>query len=174
MGDVCDKFFLVVFGTGDFAGHIGEGGGQIADFILAVHLKFVMHIAAGILFGSLRDFAEREVHDLRKKYKDNQRKKEQNNQHNIGNIQQTVAGRLDGAHGSMDHNVSPYFKIRSNGRKHTEHLLIKRTEEVAHSIIRTGGHGGIKIFDNNFVFYIYRRRRVQYHPPGRIDDPYGG
>ena len=70
MGDVCDKFFLVVFGTGDFAGHIGEGGGQIADFILAVHLKFVMHIAAGILFGSLRDFAEREVHDLRKKYKD--------------------------------------------------------------------------------------------------------
>mgnify|MGYP000214143655 CR=1 FL=1 len=37
MGDVGDKFFLVVLAARDFACHVGKGGGKIADLVLAVH-----------------------------------------------------------------------------------------------------------------------------------------
>ena len=45
MGNICHKFLLVVLGSGNFACHIGKGCAKVADLVLTVDLKFIMHIS---------------------------------------------------------------------------------------------------------------------------------
>ena len=72
MGNIGDKLFLVIFGAGNFAGHIRKGGREIAHLIFAFHGKFIVHVAAGILFRRFRDFAQRNIDHFREENQNNQ------------------------------------------------------------------------------------------------------
>ncbi len=111
MGNIGHEFFLVVLGTGNFAGHVGNSSPQIADFIFAIQLKFIMHIAGSILFGCFRNLSNGKVNQLGKKNQNNQGQQEQNEQHNIGNVQQTVAGCRQVTHRVVDDHVALYLKV---------------------------------------------------------------
>ena len=86
MGNICYKFLLVVLRTGNLLCHIIQAGGKIADFVLTVHLKFIVHIAGSILLSGIGDFTQRLVNHFRKKDKNNHGKQEEDNQCNIRNI----------------------------------------------------------------------------------------
>ena len=128
MGNVGDKFFLVVLSPGNFTGHVGQGSGEIADFILAVNLEFVMQVACGILLGSFRYFPERQVDHFRKKDENNKGKKEKDYQDDVGNAQQAFTGGAKGGHGGMDDYITPYLEIRGDRGIDAQHFLVKAVE----------------------------------------------
>ena len=86
MGDIGHELFLVILRPGDFAGHIGQCGGQIAHLILALHTEFIVHVAAGVLFRRFRDFPQGNIDHLCEKDQDDQGQQKENEQHNVGNV----------------------------------------------------------------------------------------
>ena len=49
VGDIGDKFFLVVIRAGDGVRHIAQRSCEIAQFILPLHRNAVVHVAERIL-----------------------------------------------------------------------------------------------------------------------------
>ncbi len=86
MGDIGYKLLLVILGTGDFTGHVGEGCPQVTDFVLAVNLKFIVHVSGSILFCGFGDPAQGEINHLRKENQNDQGEQEQYDQHQVRNI----------------------------------------------------------------------------------------
>ena len=72
VGYIGYKFFLVILGACNFTGHIIQTGGQVADFIIAFHLEFIMHVAGSILLCGICDFPQGNIHDLCKKNQNDQ------------------------------------------------------------------------------------------------------
>ena len=64
MGNICHEPFLVVLALCDFTCHVGERRGEIADFVLAVHLKLISEIADGILLCRVGNLAQRQIDHL--------------------------------------------------------------------------------------------------------------
>ena len=64
MGNVCHEFLLVILRTGNLACHVGDGGAEVANLILAVNLKFILHVASSILLSGFRNFAQRKIDHL--------------------------------------------------------------------------------------------------------------
>ena len=93
-----------------------------------------MQIACRVLLGGCRDLAQRQIDHFCKENQNDQRQKEKNHEHNIGNIQQAFAGSPNICHGDMDDNIALYFKIGSDGRKYTEHFLLEAAEKVTNRI----------------------------------------
>ena len=71
----------------------------------------------------------------------------------------------------MDDDIAFYFEIGSNRRKDAQRFFRKVAEKVPRRIIRTFCDGGIKMFNDDFVFHINRRRGVEHHTARRIDNP---
>ena len=115
MGNIGNKFLLVVLSAGNFTGHIGQGRSEITDLILAVHLEFIMQVARRILFRGLGNFTQGKINHLRKKDEDDKGQQEKDYQNNIGNAEQAFTGGAQGRHSRVYDNISPYLEIRSNG-----------------------------------------------------------
>ena len=172
MGNIGYKFLLVVFRACNLAGHIGKGGRQIPHLILAFHRKLVVHVAAGILLCGFGDLAQRNINDFCKKDQDDEGKQEQDDQHDVGNIEQFICLRLNTAHGGVDNHISLDFVVRGNGCKYTEHIFFKGMKKITYCVVGSGSDSGIEIFDHHFIFHIHGGcGRVQNHTAGRINDP---
>ena len=156
MGHIGYELFLIVFGTRNFAGHIGQCGGQISHFILALYRKLIMHIAAGILLRCLGDLAQRNVHNLCEEDQNNQRQQKKNDQHEVRDIKELIGFCLYACQRSMDDHIPFYFIIGGDGCKYAQHFLVKCPKEITFGIIGTGGDCGIKIFYDDFIFHIHR------------------
>ena len=174
MGYVCNELLLVIFRTGDFTGHVGQGGRQISHFVLAFYGKLIVHIAAGILLGCLGDLAQRNIDDLREEDQDNERQQEQDHKHEIGDGEQTVGRSLYAAYGFVNDNITFYFIIGRDGGEDTQHGFIEGMEKIAYHVIGAGSDRGIEILDHHLCFHVYGRRRIQDHAAGRVNDPEGG
>ena len=74
MGDISDKFFLVIIAFSQLMGHIVQRVRQLSHFILLVDLKVIFEIPLGILPGGLGNFHQRPVYG---KGKDSQHQKGQ-------------------------------------------------------------------------------------------------
>ena len=83
MGNIGHKFFLIILRAGNLAGHIGEAGGQISHFILAVQGEFIVHIAGGVLLCGIGYFAQGQIYKLRKEDQNDQGQQKQNDQRDI-------------------------------------------------------------------------------------------
>ena len=70
VGDIGHKFLLVIFSAGNFTCHKGNAGGQVSDFIFTFYLKFIAHIAGGILLCGIGDFFQGNIDNFREKNQD--------------------------------------------------------------------------------------------------------
>ena len=77
MGNICHKLFLVILCAGNLARHIVQTARQVSDFVLALHLELIVHVAGGVLLCGIGDLSDRHIHQLRKKYQDDQGQQEQ-------------------------------------------------------------------------------------------------
>ena len=58
MGDIGDELFLIVLGPRDGVRHVAQGGGQIAQLVLALDGDGVVHVAQRVLFRAGDDAAQ--------------------------------------------------------------------------------------------------------------------
>ena len=72
VGYIGYKLFLIILGTGNFACHIIQTRSQITDFILTIHLKFIMHITGSILLCGMSNLPQRNIYDLSEKDQNDQ------------------------------------------------------------------------------------------------------
>ena len=123
MRDICYKFLLIILRTGNFTCHIGNGGTKIADLILTVNLKFIMHISGSILFCGLCNLSKGQINHLCKKDQNDHGKQEQNDQHQVRNIKQAVAGSNEITHGIVNDYIAPYLVVGCDRGENTELFL---------------------------------------------------
>ena len=86
MGYVSHKLLLIVLGTGDFVCHIRKGCAQIADLVLTVNLKLIVHVPGGKLLRSLSNPAQGKINHFRKEDQNDQGQQKKDHQHQVGNI----------------------------------------------------------------------------------------
>lgn len=122
VGDVCHETFLVVLALCHLACHVGEGGGEVADLVLAVDLKLISEITDGVLLCRVRDLAERQIYHLCEKEQDDQRQQKEDYQRDVGYIQQRVAGGLQTIDRCMDDHIAFYLVLGGDRRKSGDHL----------------------------------------------------
>ena len=171
VGNVGNKLFLVVLGTGNFACHVVKAGSQITHFVFTFYLKFIMHIAGSILFGSIGNLSQRLVYNLRKENQDNHGQEKQNAHGDVGNCQQAVGRLINGCHGSMDDHIAVYLVIGGNGRNDIEHGFVIIIEKIADVVVRIRGERRVEIFDNHHFIHVERILRGKYHTAGRVNNP---
>ena len=75
MGNVGDEFPLVLLRVFNLAGHIFEGGGQIAQFVITFDIELIMIVAGRELLRGPDDLAQGPVDKLCKEDQDDQREK---------------------------------------------------------------------------------------------------
>lgn len=130
VGDVCYKALLIVLALGDLACHIGEGGGEVADLVLAVELKFIPEVADGVLLSRVCDLAERQIHHLREEEQYDQRQQKEDHQRDIGYVQERIAGGLQVFHGCVDDHVTLHLVFGGDRRKRRDHFLIEHPKKI--------------------------------------------
>ena len=95
MRDIGDEFLLVILGGGDGPGHVTQRGRKIAHFIVAFHIKFIMHISRCVLLCRGNDLSEGTVDDFREEDQDDDGQKQNNNEHQIRDVQHVVGIFID-------------------------------------------------------------------------------
>ena len=171
MGDVGDEFFLVVLAAGDFIRHVGKGGGQIPHFIFTVHLNLVMHVSGGVLLRGLRDFPEGKINHFREENQDDQGEQKQDDENDVGDAQNSLAGHPQVFHGGMDDHITAHLEIGGDGGEYAEHVFVKASVKVSHSIVGARKIGGVEVLHDTGRFQVNRRICIQNHAAGRVDDP---
>ncbi len=135
VGDVGHKFLLVVLRACNLACHVIQAGRQVADLVVALHLEFIVHIAVGILFRGIGDFAQGNVHDLRKKDQDDQGQQQQDHQGDIGDVQKAVAEGLDLLHIAVDYHIAFYHIVIGDGGEDGENILVKAVKKIVYHVV---------------------------------------
>ena len=174
MGDIGYELLLVILGSRDLACHIAQAGGQVAYFVITVHLKLIMHVSVGVLLRGVGDFPQRDINDFREEDQDDQGEQKQHCQSDVGDVQQTVAGLLDCSHIAVDNHISLYQIIGGDGKEDTEHIRTEVPEEVIDHIIGAAGGGGVEVLHHDLLIHVQGGVRVQNQPSGGIDDADGG
>ena len=171
VGDVGDEFFLVVLAAGDFIRHVGKGGGQIPHFIFTVYLNLVMHVSGGVLLRGLRDFPEGQIDHFREENQDDQGEQKQDDENDVGNAQDPLAGHPQVFHGGMDDHITAHLEIGGDGGEYAEHILVKAFIKIPHRIVGAGKIRCVEILNNTRSTHINRGICVQNHAARRVNNP---
>ena len=83
MGDIGYEFVLIFSRFAQFSGHIVQGIGQVAHFIIGCDRNVIIQISCCIFVGSCGDFLQRPVYGMRKQTKNHERTKQQDRKHDM-------------------------------------------------------------------------------------------
>ena len=171
MRDIGDEFLLVVLGGGHSPCHIAQRGRKITHFVVAFYIQLIVHIAGGVLFCRGNDLSEGTVDDFRKEDQDDDGQKQNNDEHQVGDVQHVVGIFIDlGSSGVNDH-ITPCLVIVDDGGDHTEFLLVEGVKKSASRVIILLRDGGIEPLHEDFLLGIRRVGGIDDHSAGRVDDP---
>lgn len=162
VGHIGHEFLLVVLRAGNLAGHVVQAHRQVADFIVALHLEFIVHVPGGVLLRGIGDLPQGNVHHLREEDQDDQGQEQQDDQSDVGDVQHPVAGILDPQHVAVDDHIALHHVLEGDGGEDAEHLRVEVAEEIVHHVVGAAGGRGVEIIDDNLVFHIQGGPRVQH------------
>jgi hypothetical protein len=90
VGDIGDKFFLIIFRPGNRVGHVAKGSRQISQLVFALDRDVIVHVSKGILFGRGDNALQGPVDIFCEKQKDDERQDNHENKFHVGNVQNAV------------------------------------------------------------------------------------
>ena len=111
VGDIGDELLLVILEGSHCAGHVSKGRGQIAHLVFAFHVQLIVHVAGRILFRRCDDPSKRAVYDLCEEDQNDQGQEQDDDQHQIGDVEHTVCVLVDLRGGLVYDHIAPCLVI---------------------------------------------------------------
>ena len=171
VGDICDKFFLIILRTRNRVCHVAQGSSQVSQFVFALDRDVVVHVSKGILFGRGDDAPQRTIDIFCEKQEDDERQDDQEDQFHIGYVQNAVRVPADLFHGHMNDNIAADFETAGDGNCDTEDLFVKGIKKGAGRIVVSGCKSGIEALDDGLFGGIGGLPGIDDHAAGGVEDP---
>ena len=174
MGYICHEFFLVVLHIPQLGGHVVQRGGEVSHLILGGHRDLVLQVAGGVLGGSLRDPAQRPVHQKLEGQQHNEGEQINDDHRGVDGLYQSVSEVCQIRHFLVDQQIALGGKALDHRRADGEYILLKIAVIVPLLVGGAAALGRIEILD------LGRGRRIAVRPGGEQDiplsvhQPYGG
>ena len=155
MGDICNKFLLVVFHIPELGRHIVEGCGKISHLVFGVDRYLVIQIAGSILLGGFRDLAERPVNEKLERQQNHKGQNVDDEKARISCIQKIMLCLGNTAQVFVDDQISLRSIVTVHRCNDREYIFIKVTVVITDLVlvianfcrikVRNSGRSGRKI-----------------------------
>ena len=145
VGYICHELFLVVLHVPQLRGHIVQGGGQIPHLVLGGHRDLVLQVAGGVLGGSLRDPAQRPVHEKLEGQQHDKGQKINDDHRGVDRAHQGVPEIRQVGHLLVDDQVAPGGKALDYRCADREYILLKIAVIVSFLVGGASAGGRVKI-----------------------------
>ena len=135
MGDIGHEFVLIFSRFAQFSGHIVQGIGQVAHFIIGCDRNVIIQISCCIFVGSCGDFLQRPVYGMRKQTKNHERTKQQDRKHDMDRTENGFFLINDHGHRKMNRYIPFGGQVFRDRNQCADHIFLKISMKSTCNII---------------------------------------